>query len=188
MIVPVTAVFAAILGLLLLVLSLQVVRFRFKYRLGMGSNDDPAFEAAIRAHGNFVEYAPLALIMLGLAELNGVASGLIYWTGMALVLGRMLRQELSESTRTRLGYLSAKPAFDALRRRTDYREYGAAPLLGIDGGCFIGHGRSNAKAMHSSLRRAAEFVTADLAVKIRDKVAELHSEEDRLLGPVEAVR
>jgi uncharacterized membrane protein YecN with MAPEG domain len=90
MIVPVTAVFAAILGLLLLVLSLQVVRFRFKYRLGMGSNDDPAFEAAIRAHGNFVEYAPLALIMLGLAELNGVASGLIYWTGMALVLGRIL--------------------------------------------------------------------------------------------------
>ena len=107
---------------------------------------------------------------------------------LALVLGRMLREELAESARTRLGYLSAKPAFDALRRRTDYREYGAAPLLGIDGGCFIGHGRSNAKAMHSSLRRAAEFVTADLAVKIRDKVAELHSEEDRLLGPVEAVR
>lgn len=107
---------------------------------------------------------------------------------LALLLGRMLRQELAGSTRTRLGYLAAKPAFDALRQRTDYREYGAAPLLGVDGGCFIGHGRSNAKAVHSSLRRAAEFVSAHLADKIRDKVAELHSEEERLLGPTEAVR
>ena len=106
---------------------------------------------------------------------------------LAQVLGRMLREELGHSTRTRLGYLAAKPAFDALRRRTDYREYGAAPLLGVDGGCFIGHGRSNAKAIHRSIRRAAEFVTADLAAKIRDKVAELHSEEMRLLGRAEAV-
>jgi glycerol-3-phosphate acyltransferase PlsX len=101
---------------------------------------------------------------------------------LALLLGRMLREELKQSVRTRLGYLFAKPAFDALRRRTDYREYGAAPLLGIEGGCFIGHGRSNAKAVQSSIRRAVEFTTARVHEKIRDKVAELHSQEERLLG------
>jgi glycerol-3-phosphate acyltransferase PlsX len=106
---------------------------------------------------------------------------------LALLLGRMLREELRGSARTRIGYLMAKPAFDNLRRRTDYREYGAAPLLGVDAGCFIGHGRSNARAVHSSIRRAVEFVAADLAAKIRDKVAELHSEEVRLLGKAEAV-
>lgn len=90
MIVPVTAVFAAVTGLLLLVLSFQVVRFRLKYRKGMGITDDRDFEAAVRAHANLVEYAPLGLIMLGLAELNGVAGGLIYWVGMTLVVGRVL--------------------------------------------------------------------------------------------------
>jgi phosphate acyltransferase len=101
---------------------------------------------------------------------------------LAQLLGRMLREELKKSVRTRLGYLFARPAFDALRRRTDYREYGAAPLLGIEGGCFIGHGRSNAKAVQSSIRRAVEFCTARVHVKIRDKMVELHDQEERLLG------
>ncbi len=90
MIVPVTAVFAAVIGLLLLVLSAQVVKFRLKYRMGLGVNDDRDFESAVRAHANLVEYAPIGLIMLGIAELNGVSSTLIYWTGMALVVGRIL--------------------------------------------------------------------------------------------------
>jgi len=109
------------------------------------------------------------------------AEALAFW------LGRMLREELSRSTRTRIGYLLAKPAFDNLRRRTDYREYGAAPLLGIEGGCFIGHGRSNAGAMRNSILRAVEFVAAELHHKIRDKVAELHSQEERLLGARQSV-
>lgn len=100
---------------------------------------------------------------------------------LALWLGRMLREELAHNTRTRIGYFMARPAFDNLRRRTDYREYGAAPLLGVEGGCFIGHGRSNARAMRNSILRAVEFVSADLHHKIRDKVAELHSQEERLL-------
>ncbi|MBS8240495.1 MAPEG family protein [Marinobacter lipolyticus] len=90
MIVPVTAIFAAVTGLLLLVLSFQVVRFRLKYRKGLGVTDDREFHATVRAQANLVEYAPLCLIMLGLAELNGVAASLIYWTGMALVVGRIL--------------------------------------------------------------------------------------------------
>ncbi|MFL1468172.1 MAPEG family protein [Marinobacter sp. HN1S83] len=90
MIVPVTAVFAAVTGLLLLVLSTYVVRFRLQYRKGMGVTDDRDFEAAVRAHGNLVEYAPLGLLMLGLAELNGVPGHLVYWAGMALVVGRIL--------------------------------------------------------------------------------------------------
>lgn len=90
MIVPVTAVFAAVTGLLLLVLSTHVVRFRLKYRKGMGVTDDRDFEAAVRAHANLVEYAPLGLLMLGLAEFNGVPGQLVYWAGMALVVGRVL--------------------------------------------------------------------------------------------------
>jgi glycerol-3-phosphate acyltransferase PlsX len=101
---------------------------------------------------------------------------------LAELIGRMLREELSRSPRTKAGYLLAKPAFDRFRSRTDYSEYGAAPLLGVGGGCFIGHGRSNARAVQNAIRRAVEFATAAVAEKIRDKVAELHSQEERLLG------
>ncbi|HEX2641640.1 MAG TPA: phosphate acyltransferase PlsX [Thermoanaerobaculia bacterium] len=101
---------------------------------------------------------------------------------LAELLGGMLREELKRSSRTKMGYLFSKPAFDAFRRRTDYTEYGAAPLLGVNGGCFIGHGRSNARAIQSAIRRATEFSAAQLDRKIRDKIAELHSQEDRLLA------
>lgn len=90
MIVPITGVFAAVLGILLLVLSVHVVKFRLKHNKNLGVTDDRDFEVAVRAHANLIEYAPLALIMLGLAELNGVSSGFIYWTGMTLVTGRIL--------------------------------------------------------------------------------------------------
>ncbi|MBW7471473.1 MAPEG family protein [Marinobacter sp. M216] len=90
MIIPVTGVFAAVIGILLLVLSGQVVKFRLKYSKGMGITDDRDFEAAVRAHANLVEYAPIGLLMLAVAELNGVPSGLVYWSGMTLVVGRVL--------------------------------------------------------------------------------------------------
>lgn len=95
---------------------------------------------------------------------------------------KMLRTEIESSPRAKMGYVMAKPAFDRFRQRTDYSEYGAAPLLGINGGCFIGHGRSNARAVQNAIRRALEFSTAQLDRKIRDKIAELHNQEERLLG------
>jgi glycerol-3-phosphate acyltransferase PlsX len=97
---------------------------------------------------------------------------------LAELMGRMLREELSRGLRSRLGYLLLRPAFDRFRQRVDYTEYGAAPLLGISGGCFIGHGRSNARAMQSAIRRAVEFSNAQLDRKIGDKIAELHNQEN----------
>src|SRR5882724_12872893 len=105
---------------------------------------------------------------------------------LADLMGTMLREELSRSPRTKAGYLLAKPAFDHFRARVDYSEYGAAPLLGLNGGCFIGHGRSNARAVQSAVRRAVEFSAAELHRKIHDKVAELQSQEDRLVDSGQA--
>ncbi|HEY4597759.1 MAG TPA: phosphate acyltransferase PlsX [Thermoanaerobaculia bacterium] len=101
--------------------------------------------------------------------------------GLAEFILRMLREEISASPRGKLGYQLAKPAFDRFRERTDYSEYGAAPLLGLNGGCFIGHGRSNARAIQNAIRRAVEFSNARLDRKISDKIAELHRQEERLL-------
>ncbi|NIA01571.1 MAG: phosphate acyltransferase PlsX [Bacteroidia bacterium] len=100
---------------------------------------------------------------------------------LAGLMSGMMKDELSKTWRTRLGYSLARPAFERFRRRVDYREYGAAPLLGVEAGCFIGHGRSNPRAIRNSIRRAVEFCAADLHNKIRDRVAELHAQEERLL-------
>lgn len=101
---------------------------------------------------------------------------------VAELFGGMIREEIGKSWRTKLGYLLAKPAIAGFRARTDYAEVGAAPLLGLDGGCFIGHGRSSAKAIKNAVRRATEFVSAGVHGKIRAKVAELHSQEAEWLG------
>jgi glycerol-3-phosphate acyltransferase PlsX len=101
---------------------------------------------------------------------------------LAELMSRMLREELSGSLRTRIGYLLSRPAFDRFRQRVDYTEYGAAPLLGIGGGCFIGHGRSNWRAIQSAIRRAVEFSNAHLDQKIGSKLAELHRHENGLRG------
>ncbi|HTQ81366.1 MAG TPA: phosphate acyltransferase PlsX [Thermoanaerobaculia bacterium] len=101
---------------------------------------------------------------------------------LAEFISKMLREELGRNLRTQAGYLLAKPAFDRFRQRTDYSEYGAAPLLGVNGGCFIGHGRSNDHAIQNAVRRAVEFSAAQLHTKIHDKVAELQSQEEKLLG------
>lgn len=90
MIAPVSAVFAAVLGLLLVILSVLVSRFRLRLKHGLGVTEDIDFQATVRAHANLVEYAPIGLIMLAIAELNGVSATLIYWTGMAFVVGRLL--------------------------------------------------------------------------------------------------
>jgi phosphate acyltransferase len=101
---------------------------------------------------------------------------------LAEFIRRMLREEIAAAPGGKLGYLLAKGAFERFRQRTDYTEYGAAPLLGINGGCFIGHGRSNAHAVQNAIRRAVEFSNARLDSKIRDKIAELQRLEERHLG------
>ena len=101
---------------------------------------------------------------------------------LAGFLGSMMREELGRNWGRKIGYWLARGAFGAFRRRTDWSEHGAVPLLGVRGGFFIGHGRSGARAIRNAIQRAVEFCEADLHNKIRDKVAELHAEEERLLG------
>ena len=98
---------------------------------------------------------------------------------LAEMIRRMLGEEIAGAPGGKLGYLLAKGAFERFRERTDYTEYGGAPLLGVNGGCFIGHGRSNARAVHNAIRRAVEFSNARLDHKICDKMAELRRAEER---------
>jgi phosphate acyltransferase len=88
-----------------------------------------------------------------------------------------LRQEMRRTLRRRLGGLLAKSAFDGLKKRMDYSEYGGAPLLGVKGGCIVCHGRSNAKAIKNAIGLARIFAINKIDEKILAKVNDLHKRE-----------
>ncbi len=55
-----------------------------------------------------------------------------------------------------------------MRKKMDYREYGAGPLLGVNGLVFIGHGRSDARAIFNALRVAREAVQSGMLEALRE--------------------
>jgi len=77
--------------------------------------------------------------------------------GLAETILKMLKREITSVSTGRVGYLMMKPAIRSFKKRTDYDEYGGAPLLGINGACIISHGRSTAKAIKNALRVASDF-------------------------------
>ena len=89
----------------------------------------------------------------------------------------VLKEELMGSLRTKLGALLAKPAFNGIRQMLDPAETGAAPLLGIDAMVFVGHGRSDARAMVSAVRAAKQAVENNLLGELRLAIAESIQEE-----------
>lgn len=64
-----------------------------------------------------------------------------------------------------------KPCLDRVRARTDYDQYGGAPLLGVNGVVIIGHGRSNARAVANAVREAVEAVRNGVVERIRSAAA-----------------
>jgi glycerol-3-phosphate acyltransferase PlsX len=91
---------------------------------------------------------------------------------VARLLVDLLKDQLMSSTRTKVGALLAKPAFDGLKKVMDPGETGAAPLLGIDGLVFVGHGRSDARALVNAIRVARQAVGADLLNALRTAIQE----------------
>ncbi len=91
---------------------------------------------------------------------------------VAKLLVDILREELMSGARTQLGALLARPAFTKLRKMLDPAEVGAAPLLGVDGLVFIGHGRSDARALFNAIRVASLAVKADLLPAMRSAIGQ----------------
>lgn len=106
-------------------------------------------------------------VVLKTAE--SLASALFHWA----------RAEIKRNPLRMAGALLAQGAFRAIRRKTDYAEYGGAPLLGINGTCIIGHGVSNPRAVRNCVRVAREAVTQHLSAHIVEEVRLNHERIQR---------
>ncbi len=86
----ITVLYAGLLGLLHLTLTMRVIRGRQTLSVSLGHGGDAELERRIRGHANFVEYVPLVLVLMLALEGTGAASGLIHGIGIILVIARAL--------------------------------------------------------------------------------------------------
>ena len=86
----VTAFYVALLALFYLLLTVNVIRNRYRYQVGVGLGAKNEVALPVRVHGNFAEYTPLALLLLLVMELMLVPTLWLYVLGGAFTLGRLL--------------------------------------------------------------------------------------------------
>ena len=87
--IPITAIFAALLALMLVGISVRITALRAKKKISFSDGGDAELGAAIRVQGNFIEYVPLALALMGVIEWTGAAPGLVYAFGAVLLVARI---------------------------------------------------------------------------------------------------
>jgi uncharacterized membrane protein YecN with MAPEG domain len=86
----VTLIYAGLLSIWFLVLSIRVIQYRGKASINLGDGGDPVMQRRIRAHGNFAEYVPLILLMMGFLELRHASIYLLHALGATLLVARVL--------------------------------------------------------------------------------------------------
>jgi len=91
--------------------------------------------------------------------------------GLVDTVEALLQDELSATFGTRVGYLLSRQAYRRFRKRLDYSEYGGAPLVGLNGLCIVGHGRSSAKAVRNAVAMAERGVRERLVDNLAREVA-----------------
>lgn len=87
---PLTPVYAALLGFVFVVLSLRAIRLRQRLGVAVGDGGNRQLRRAVRVHANFCEYVPLALLLMYFLEAHTDTRGAMHAFGIALLLGRVL--------------------------------------------------------------------------------------------------
>jgi glycerol-3-phosphate acyltransferase PlsX len=130
-------------------------------------------------HLNFVGNVEGRDILKGTCDVivtDGFTGNVVLKTaeGVASMLGHKVRQELKHDLLARLGALFLLPALKRVKAEVDWEEYGAAPLLGVNGVCFVGHGSSGPRAVCSAIRTLSRFVELRVNERIREEIEADH--------------
>ncbi len=111
----ITPIYAAILAIIAVILAGRVTLNRVRYKVDIGDGGNTLMLQTIRVHGNFIEYVPLALILLALVELAGARAWVLHLLGLALLIGRLLHAwGLSRTAGPNLGRLIGAVLTDAM--------------------------------------------------------------------------
>lgn len=91
--VEITSLYAGLVAILFIVLSVMATSRRRRAGIGLGVGQDRDLEKAVRAQANLAEYAPIALILMMLYELNGGAALVLHACGALFVIARVLHAQ-----------------------------------------------------------------------------------------------
>jgi uncharacterized protein len=87
--IRIVPIYAALLAFVFVALSLRTIRLRHRLRVGVGDGGDPRLQRACRAHANFAEYVPLALLLFAFVEAAGASAVFVHGLCVCLLLGRL---------------------------------------------------------------------------------------------------
>jgi len=141
-----------------------------------GKGEERVREAAVRlrrAGVNFIGNVEPKDVLAGRSDVV-VADGFVGNVAIKMAeataefIFRVMRDEIPRTVRGKAGGLLIRPGVNRIRARMDWREFGGAPLLGINGVAVVGHGRSDALAVENAIRTAAQAIDAGLVGKIRE--------------------
>jgi glycerol-3-phosphate acyltransferase PlsX len=107
---------------------------------------------------------------------DGFTGNIVLKTSEALAhaIFGWLKYEICKSPVTKLGARMARPAFQAIHKKTSSDEYGGMPLLGVNGVCIIAHGGSSAVAVKNAIRMAAAAIRHQVNPHIVEEVHRYH--------------
>ena len=100
----ITPIYAALLALLFIYLSIRVIKGREAHEVALGDGGHSALQRRVRVHANFAEYVPLALILIAMLEWLGGWGYLIHGLGIALLAGRLMHAFGVSQTKENLRY------------------------------------------------------------------------------------
>lgn len=92
------------------------------------------------------------------------------YEGVASTIFQTLKDEIMSSFRTKIGGLLLKPVFKKFKKDYDYKEYGGAAFLGVDGICIKAHGSSDDKAFKNAIKQAINFYENSIIDKIKSHI------------------
>jgi len=100
----ITPVYAAILALFFVHLSVRVAYMRRMIRISIGYAGDAELERAARVQGNCGEYVPIAILLFAFAEMMGAQGWLVHTLNLAFLIGRLSHYHGTKSTTTPLKF------------------------------------------------------------------------------------
>lgn len=130
-------------------------------------------ESGLNFIGNF-ETRDILSGKVDIAVTDGFTGNIILKTleGTAMALMGEVKQAFLKNAKNKLAALVLKKDVQSIRDLLDYRQYGGAPLLGLDGNVLKAHGSSDRVAIVSAIRQATRMAESDAITKIRERVGE----------------
>ncbi|TVQ78495.1 MAG: phosphate acyltransferase PlsX [Bradymonadales bacterium] len=127
------------------------------------------------AYVGFVEGRDILTGKVDVIVCDGFVGNVVLKTaeGVAQAVRSILKEEMSRNPIWGLGAWLAKGGFMAMKNKLDYREYGAAPLIGLNGVGLVAHGSSDARAIHSAIRIGVHYAHSTFLTELSEELARL---------------